>query len=150
MFHHTLDFWLLTWAGNWEQLSSFSAYPGSLAQQKYKGTWWPQHKSCFLYCLPATPVRRWHDRSCCRESLAHHGTAPHQICCQAQGCGKLSPGTEAAASPTAFPKEQKSWTSALTQRYLQTQSYDFLCLQLLNQGLAHGLIGPLTLITREF
>lgn len=55
MFHHTLDFWLLTWAGNWEQLSSFSAYPGSLAQQKYEGTWWPQHKSCFLYCLPAAP-----------------------------------------------------------------------------------------------
>lgn len=46
-FHHTPDFWLLTWAENWEQLSCFSAYPGSSAQQKSQGIWWPQHKAAF-------------------------------------------------------------------------------------------------------
>lgn len=51
--------------------------------------------------------------------------------------GKLSPGTEGAAAPTAFPKGQKSWTPALTHYHLQTQFYGLLCLQLLDQGLAH-------------
>lgn len=145
MFHRTFDFWRLTCAGNWEQLSCFSAYLGSSAQQKSQGIWWPQHKaaSCSAYleptqcdCMPGPAA----GKALHTTAQLHSRSAP----------GKLSTGTEAAASRTAFPKGQKSWTSALTQHYLQTQFYYLLCLQLLNQALAHYLIGPLILIIQEF
>lgn len=121
-FHHNLDFWLLTGAGN-RAVSLLQCIPGPWAQQKSQGIQWPRHKAAFC---PAAQPRWWSASSYCRDSPAHSAQLP----------GKLCPGTEAAACPTAFPKGQKSWTPALTHHHLQTQLHGLLGLQLLNQGLA--------------
>lgn len=97
MCHHTLDFWLLSQAGNWEQLSYFSAYPGSSAQQKSQGIRWPQHKAalCPAYLEPTRcdgmtgPAARkalhttaqLHGRSAPRKTLHRHrgSSFPHSL-----------------------------------------------------------------------